>query len=721
MKKINNLIFSLCIILSLSSSFELTAQNYIRVIDPKTNWRSATPTITDATISIRPRGLYVEYGVYFTYSAQQTPFNTVRDTLEIQHYFQLPAGAAVNDSWLWVDNIIMKALLWDRWSATSLYEGIVKRRQDPSILYKNGTTNYEFRIFPLVGNQTRRVKLNFYMPAKWSPSQLTAAIPLSMLTGSANIPSVKLIVYDSNNWHTPTVDIAPNLAWMTETDSIFGTSKRATITGLNYSSTANITYKSAENKPYFFSNTPITGTDEGHYQLAFAPKQLLNDTTSVPKKILFLLDYEASNATLTSQQILNMMKRNIRENLNARDSFNIFYNRLTTRKINPHWVIADSVNIERAFATMNDPSVGIGNTSVLSSMIAEGYDFIKTHRGGEVLIASSNDAFASTTAVQNYFSDLERQYAPLPITHIFDFAARSLTPYLWTQNRYYYGNELLYQVLTSNTRGNFINVQTWTPAVLEFEKGASDIFQQLIPYSPIDVTIKPSAGLTFERFNLQETGANSINQSFTQVGKYKGTLPLNVEITTTNALNQIVSGKLVLQANPTAVSDSSNKQLHGAAKIRALEATPSNNSLINRIIQESKTYRILSNYTAFIALEPNLQTPCDTCKDETGGVKLTSTSEAKNDSVKITIYPNPFKESVTISIEKPVSSKLTNTMIINLLGQSVKTFTESELVEYSSGKVVLTWQDASASAGSYIFSTTIDGKRYVQKLVKIRE
>ena len=720
MKKFKTFLSAICTVLSLFLPQFLSSQNSLRVVDPKTTWRNAIPTITEATISMRPRGLYMEYGVYLTYSTQQTSYNTVRDTLEVQHYFQLPQGSAVNDSWLWVDSIIMKALLWDRWSATSVYEGIVKRRQDPSILYKNSTTNYEYRIFPIVGNQTRRVKLNFYVPAKWSSSQLRAPIPLSILLNSAKIPNVNLIVYESNNWNTPTIDLAPNLTWTTENDPTFGTSKRATLTGLTYASAANISYKSVGSKPYFFSHSPIAGTtDEGYYQLAFSPKAILNDETSVPKKVLFLVDYDATNTSYSQLQVLNIIKKNLRENLSPRDSFNVFYNRLTTKKVNTKWVIADSANIERAFAAMTDPSVGVGNSSILTSILAEGYDFIKTQRSGEIMLISSNDAFTSLQSVQSLYNDLELQYRPLPVTHVYDFATRNFQPSMWYQSRYYYGNELLYNVLTFNTRGNFVNLVNWNAPISDVEKGAADIFQQLVPYSPVDVTIKPNVGLTYERYNLQDNGLNSINQPYMQVGKYKGNLPLTIEVTTTNALNQIITGKLILQGNATAQNDSSNRQIHGANKISVLEATPSSNSLISRIIQESKAHRILSRYTAFIALEPNLQTPCDTCRDETGGVR-TSTADAQKDSVKITVYPNPFKDLVSIKIEKPASSKVTNALITNMLSQPVKIFNEHELTS-NSEKTTLTWQDAGASAGTYIFSITIDGKRYIQKLVKIRE
>ena len=701
----------------------LIAQNSVRVVDPKVTWRSATPTITDATIAIRPRGLYLEYSVYLTYSAQQTSYNTVRDTLEVQHYFTLPQGAAFNDSWLWVDNFIMKALLMDRISATSIYEGIVKRRQDPSILYKNSPTNYEFRIFPLVGNQTRRVKLNFFVPVKWSPAQVTAALPLNLIQNVNPTPNVNLIVYESPDWKTPMVDFAPNAVWTTVTDSTFGTTKRTTLTGLSSSTIANMSYKSSENKQFYFSHTPIVGTtDEGHYQLAFNPKAVLKDTTSVPKKMLFLIDYEASNTNFNAQQTLNLIKKNLRESLTARDSFNIFYNRLTTRKVNTKWVIADSANIERAFTTMSDPSVGIGNSSILTSLLAEGYDFIKAQKGGEILLLSSNDAFSTLASVQSLYSDLERQYAPLPITHAFDFAFRSLVPSIWNQNRYYYGNELLYSVLTSNTRGNFVNMTAWNPTTTEFEKAASDIFQQFNTYAPIDITIKPTIGLTYERYDLQDNAVNSGNQPIMQIGKYKGSFPITVDITTTNALNQLITGKLILPSNPTVTTDSSNRQLHAANKIRLLEnsAVPLSNSLISRIIQESKDNRILSRYTAFIALEPSLQKPCDTCRDETGGTKTLATRDVQNDSVKIKVYPNPFKDVVTIDIEKPTAAKISNTLITNLLGQTVKTFTAAEL-DSKDNKLSLTWNDNSANAGTYIFSTTIDGKRYIQKLVKIRD
>jgi len=89
----------------------------------------------------------------------------------------LPENAIVDDSWLWIGKDIIKAKLMDKWTATGIYEGIVKRRKDPSILMKQSATQYELRVFPLVGNQTRKVKITYLMPITWSKINVAASLP----------------------------------------------------------------------------------------------------------------------------------------------------------------------------------------------------------------------------------------------------------------------------------------------------------------------------------------------------------------------------------------------------------------------------------------------------------------------------------------------------------------------------------------------------------------
>jgi Ca-activated chloride channel family protein len=101
---------------------------------PQQQFRQGQGTIEQAMISIRPQGLYMEYGLYLTFSARGLSF-TARDSVEVRFFFDLPAEAIVHDLWLWVGDEIVRAKIYDRWTASSIYENIVRRRRDPAILF----------------------------------------------------------------------------------------------------------------------------------------------------------------------------------------------------------------------------------------------------------------------------------------------------------------------------------------------------------------------------------------------------------------------------------------------------------------------------------------------------------------------------------------------------------------------------------------------------------
>lgn len=48
----------------------LTAQNTIRVSDPRNSWYNSGGTIEEATVSVTPQGAYWEVGLYLTFSAR---------------------------------------------------------------------------------------------------------------------------------------------------------------------------------------------------------------------------------------------------------------------------------------------------------------------------------------------------------------------------------------------------------------------------------------------------------------------------------------------------------------------------------------------------------------------------------------------------------------------------------------------------------------------------
>src|SRR4030067_84503 len=141
MKTIINIRTWICILVWITTTY---SYDYLYVRDPR-GWKGGQGTIEEAVISVRPKGLYMECGLYLTFSARGLNM-TNQDTLEVEFYFDLPKEAIVHDSWLWIGDEIIRAAIMDKWTAASIYEDIVKRRRDPSILYKRGNGQYELRI-----------------------------------------------------------------------------------------------------------------------------------------------------------------------------------------------------------------------------------------------------------------------------------------------------------------------------------------------------------------------------------------------------------------------------------------------------------------------------------------------------------------------------------------------------------------------------------------------
>ena len=99
-------LYHVFLFLLLFTSTQVSAYNWLWIEDPQEPWRDGRGTIEEAVISVRPKGMYMEYGVYLTFSAKGLGFSTA-DTLEVQFFFDLPEGSIVNDSWLWIgDDII---------------------------------------------------------------------------------------------------------------------------------------------------------------------------------------------------------------------------------------------------------------------------------------------------------------------------------------------------------------------------------------------------------------------------------------------------------------------------------------------------------------------------------------------------------------------------------------------------------------------------------------
>jgi hypothetical protein len=208
-----------------------------------------------------------------------------------------------------------------------------------------------------------------------------------------------------------------------------------------------------------------------------------------------------------------------------------------------------------------------------------------------------------------------------------------------------------------------------------------------------------------------------------QVGKFKGTLPF--EINFSGEYNhEIFSERIEIDENTAAENDSVIQKIWAGAFIKNMEKDYTSNDIVGEIIQESIKNRILSLYTSFLCLEDTSRW-CLTClpnqfKNELDNV-LTSANNFGNITDTISVYPNPFRENISIEIQLTETSALQDLSVYDLKGSLIYKFDKNIL--NAGSKRTITWNGQSQNgeklkAGIYllVFRTAKTSKTV--KLVK---
>jgi hypothetical protein len=674
-------------------SVSIAQSNYLRFQDPQQTWRGGVARVETASFDVRPRGLYAEVSLNMIYSSQGTSYTAATDTFEIQHYFTLPANALVTDSWLWVENQIVYAKMIDRWTASTIYEGIVKRRQDPSILFKNQATGYEYRIFPMAGNKKRRVQLHFMMPIEWQSGSATVELPTNLLRSGNLTPTATVRIFNNAQWKNPRLtDFATQpltAASDTTTNQPISTTT-LTATQVSLNANTRISFDSPMKNGVFVSTFKQNG--ENFYQMAIQPEQFLNLNTP-PRKVMYLVDYNTNQAGITTTDLIATLKQNIRTALTPRDSFNFIFSRLLPTPLSNRWISA--ANLETTLAQITESS--LASFSNMPNVLAKGIEFTKNNGGGEIALMSNDASVSSQNSGNALVTDLKTTFPILPIIHVLDYNTSG--SYFWLNGTYYYGNDYFYNILTSQTGGNFTNVPAYSSDIktyfTTYFKNSTAFFENFDTYTTL------TSGFCHSRFNIGNTGTAYINKPILQLGKYTGQTPFQIEVT--GSFQGTPFGKRVSIADSLVTNaDSTTRQIWAGAQILTWEAQAvRDNATIKRAIDMSQANLVLSLYTAFLALEPGMGgDTCRTCRNTT--VIATATKDIANDSFRLSASPNPFKETTTLKVTFPafkVGQKADLT-IYNVVGKAVKRFDLDIKTGDTSAEV--NWDAKDVPSGIYI-------------------
>lgn len=92
---------------------------------------------------------------------EQVFSNSAPRQLEAHYVFPLPKGAALQEFYLWVNGKKTKGEVLEKQKATEIYEGIVRRLQDPGLLEYVDSDVFRARVFPVPANGEQRIELTF--------------------------------------------------------------------------------------------------------------------------------------------------------------------------------------------------------------------------------------------------------------------------------------------------------------------------------------------------------------------------------------------------------------------------------------------------------------------------------------------------------------------------------------------------------------------------------
>ena len=714
MKKILFFLALLC------SAQMLLAQSFypkLQVLNPKKQWQYDNATITEAQIFVRPKGIYMEYNIYMTYSAASTQMNNSYDTTEIVHYFNLPNNAIVTDSWLWVGDVIVKADLLDKWSATQIYEGIVKRNQDPSILTKVGVNDYQFRVFPLVGGKTRKVKLTVLIPIDFNNDRVTAEIPVNIFALSkVALQKYTLAFMDVNGWQNPSFNEKNNLVYKTKTDSIVG---KYTITEVPYKKemTSSISYNNPMTDGIYVAK--YANGKDNYYGLALQASKIYISKAK-PKKLTFAIAHDDSKTSTIWTKMLPQLKQQILKNLSSKDSFNLIYSTFSAAKYSKTWLSASSSNVDKA---INDLLLKTTFEANLPNVLDEALTWNKEQKGDAIVLLAASDSYNAIAKANTFIKAMEEKYTAFPTIHIIDYNDYN-SPFFFNNGYYYYGNEYLYTYLTQKTGGNYAAWRVMNGSYNSigkqktFLETSTSIMEGLAEtLKNVDIYTSLENGYCYSRYNFDNGNLSLANKTLLQTGKYQGSLPLNIQVAGAVG-EQSFFKKITVAETEIIVIDSSLKQIWTGAYFTEIEfKTTTTNATIKEILDISKKNRVLSQYTAFLALEPgmNQTVPCVKCNDETKITTVATNDEISKDSIFIKTFPNPFREKVTLEVvAKNTKETKASIVIFDLTG---KILYEDQQV-FDSEKAIFVWNE-DVPKGMYIAQIKVGTKKQSVKLMKV--
>ena len=242
--------------------------------------------------------------------------------MEGTYFFPLEANAAVDDFEMEINGKMVKGELLDADKARGIYEGIVRKMQDPGLLEFVGTKMLKCRVYPMAAHGETKVKLTYSLAVRADGGLYEFTYPLRSAKPEAGeignaVLRVKLDQADGiKTLYSPThkVDVKRD----GDTKATLGFEQAKLMPERDFKLYFNVSKKDiglsvVTHKP---------AAENGYFLLTAAPKVEAKDDEAVAKNILFVLDTSGSMQGEKIRQAKGALKFCV-NSLKPRDTFGI--------------------------------------------------------------------------------------------------------------------------------------------------------------------------------------------------------------------------------------------------------------------------------------------------------------------------------------------------------------------------------------------------------------
>ncbi len=629
-------------------SFTTFSQNILNVNVPEWGgWSNYPANIVEAEFQVEPKGLYMEVGMFLTISAPEQMFSNW-DTLEIVLDFNLPSEAIIHDSWLWMnDSLIVKADILDISQATEIYEDIVDRNQDPSLLYKKDNGGYQIRIFPLAGDESRKIKITYLTPAIWEEDAVSTWLPFDILNASeVPLESARIISVHDEQWGAPYLKGAEDVVFQSTVDPDMGTVWIYQLDHTLFSSPIQFAVESPLlNQSTYFKIQE--GENESFFQMAYQPS--LQEYNTLEKQVVVVFDHDASMAKVNKSQLFGVVKEELLKNFQDNDQLNFVFSGLNSNLVSEDWISGHPDSLNAVFAALGDDPIS-DNSDLLAS-IETAIGFIQSNDGvGEILVLCTN----SSSYLNGYVNEIESAIGGDDITiHMVNYQTEE---YYWESvwdgpDEVAYLNKYFFQELTSMTGGSYFNLPESNMFLWELITSSIQSFNAY--QFPFDVNFNFSGGFVYDTyFQTSNQQSQAPNKPVLQVGKIVGDMPLSFDYSSFIDGN-LTNVEVAINEAEAMFNDTLMREMWYGNHLQYLESTAVNAFEIQEIVEQSISERVLSKYTAFLALELSQGgEPCINCWSYNDVIlPLVEELPDEEEIIMVSASPNPFETNCQIVVE----------------------------------------------------------------------